>query len=47
MLKGKVEFRLGTEQRVCGPGDVTVIPGGSERWFREDTEVHVGGLAAE
>jgi quercetin dioxygenase-like cupin family protein len=39
MLKGKVEFRLGTEQRVCGPGDVTVIPGGSERWFREDTEV--------
>ena len=39
MLKGKMEFRLGTEQRVCGPGEVTVIPGGSERWFREDTEV--------
>jgi hypothetical protein len=38
MLNGKM-FRLGTEQRVCGPGDVTVIPGGSERWFREDTEV--------
>jgi quercetin dioxygenase-like cupin family protein len=28
MLKGKMEFRLGTEQRVCGPGDVMVIPGG-------------------
>ena len=39
MLKGKMEFRLGSEQRVCGPGDVVVIPGGSERWFREDTEV--------
>jgi hypothetical protein len=24
------EFRLGTEQGVCGPGDVVVIPGGSE-----------------
>jgi hypothetical protein len=23
-----MEFRLGTEQRVCGPGDVVVIPGG-------------------
>ena len=22
MLKGKMEFRLGSEQRVCGPGDV-------------------------
>jgi hypothetical protein len=40
MVKGKM-FRLGTEQRVCGPGDVEVIPGGSEHeaWFREDTEV--------
>jgi hypothetical protein len=27
MLKGKMEFRLGTEQWVCGPGDVMVIPG--------------------
>jgi quercetin dioxygenase-like cupin family protein len=26
MLKGKMEFRLGSEQRVCGPGDVVVIP---------------------
>src|SRR4029450_11642340 len=36
-----MEFRLGTEQRVCGPGDVVVIPGGTEHeaWFREDTEV--------
>ena len=41
MIKGKMEFRLGTEQRVCGPGDVVVIPGGSEHeaWFREDTQV--------
>jgi quercetin dioxygenase-like cupin family protein len=39
MLKGKMEFRLGSEQRVCGPGDVVVIPGGTEQWFREDTEV--------
>ncbi len=39
MLKGKMEFRLGSEQRVCGPGDVVVIPGGSEHegWFREDS----------
>jgi quercetin dioxygenase-like cupin family protein len=41
MLKGKMEFRLGSEQRVCGPGEVVVIPGGTEHeaWFREDTEV--------
>jgi hypothetical protein len=32
---------LGSEQRVCGHGDVVVIPGGTEHeaWFREDTEV--------
>ena len=32
-----MEFRLGSEQRVCGQG----IPGGTEHeaWFREDTEV--------
>jgi len=31
----------GNEQRVCGPGDVVVIPGGAEHegLFREDTEV--------
>ena len=36
-----MEFRLGNEQRVCGPGDIVVIPGGVEHeaWFREDTEV--------
>jgi quercetin dioxygenase-like cupin family protein len=41
MLKGKMEFCLGDEQRVCGPGDVVVIPGGTEHegWFREDSEV--------
>jgi len=26
MLKSKMEFRLGSEQRVCGQGDVVVIP---------------------
>ena len=26
MLKGKMEFRLGNEQRVCGQGDAVVIP---------------------
>ena len=41
MLKGKMEFRLGPEQRVCSQGDVAVIPGGMEHeaWFREDAEV--------
>jgi quercetin dioxygenase-like cupin family protein len=41
MLKGKMEFRLGDERKVCGPGDVAVIPGGVEHeaWFPEDTEV--------
>jgi quercetin dioxygenase-like cupin family protein len=29
MLKGKMELRLGSEQRVCGQGDVVVIPGGT------------------
>jgi quercetin dioxygenase-like cupin family protein len=38
MLKGKMEFRLGSEQRVCGQGDVVVIPGGTEHeaWFHEE-----------
>lgn len=41
MLKGKMEFRLGSERRVCGAGDIAVIPGGVEHeaWFPEDTEV--------
>jgi unsaturated pyranuronate lyase len=41
MLKGRMEFRLGSEQRVCSQGDVVVIPGGAEHeaWFLEDTEV--------
>jgi len=41
VLKGKMEFRLGADQRMCGPGDLAVIPGGVEHeaWFREDTEV--------
>ena len=41
MLKGRMEFRLGNERRVCGPGDVAVIPGGVEHeaWWPEDTEV--------
>ena len=41
ILKGKMDFRLGSEQRVCSQGDVVVVPGGTEHeaWFREDTEV--------
>jgi len=41
MLKGKMEFRLGAEHRVCSQGDVVVVPTGAEHeaWFREDTEV--------
>jgi hypothetical protein len=41
MLKGKMEFRLGSEQRVCSGDDVVVIPGGTEHeaWFHENTEV--------
>jgi quercetin dioxygenase-like cupin family protein len=41
MLKGKMEFRLGDERRICGPGDVVVIPPGVEHeaFFAEDTEV--------
>jgi quercetin dioxygenase-like cupin family protein len=30
MLRGAMEFRLGVEQRVCGQGDVVVIPSGVE-----------------
>jgi quercetin dioxygenase-like cupin family protein len=41
MISGKMEFRLGTERRTCGPGDLGVIPGGLEHeaWFLEDTNV--------
>jgi quercetin dioxygenase-like cupin family protein len=41
MIKGKMDFRLGAARRMCGPGDVGVIPGGVEHeaWFPEDTEV--------
>jgi quercetin dioxygenase-like cupin family protein len=41
VLKGRMDFRLGDERRMCGPGDVGVIPGGVEHegWFPEDTEV--------
>lgn len=41
MLSGKMEFRLGDEERTCGPGDVVVIPAGVEHeaFFPEDTEV--------
>lgn len=41
VLSGRMEFRLGTEKRSCGPGAVGVIPGGVEHeaWFPEDTEL--------
>jgi quercetin dioxygenase-like cupin family protein len=41
LLNGEMEFRLGTEQRVCGRGDIVVVPAGAEHeaWFREDSVV--------
>jgi quercetin dioxygenase-like cupin family protein len=41
VLKGRMDFRLGAERRMCHPGEVGVIPGGVEHeaWFPEDTEV--------
>jgi len=41
MISGRMDFRLGTERKMCGAGDVGVIPGGVEHeaWFPEDTEV--------
>ena len=41
VLKGRMEFRLGSERRMCRAGDIAVIPGGVEHeaWFPEDTEV--------
>ena len=41
ILSGKTDFRVGNERRVCGPGDMGVIPGGLEHeaWFPEDTEM--------
>ena len=41
MIKGTMEFRLGTETRTMKPGDVLVIPGGVEHeaHFPEDTEL--------
>jgi quercetin dioxygenase-like cupin family protein len=41
VLSGRMEFRMGAERRMCGPGDVCVIPGGVEHeaWFPEDCEV--------
>ena len=41
MVTGKMDFRIGDECRVMGPGDVAVIPGGVEHegFFPEDTLV--------
>lgn len=41
ILSGKVDFRIGDQRRLCGPGDMGVIPGGLEHeaWFPEDTEM--------
>ncbi|MBV9111591.1 MAG: cupin domain-containing protein [Hyphomicrobiales bacterium] len=41
MIKGSMEFRLGSEKRVVKPGDILVIPGGVEHEarFLEDSEV--------
>ena len=39
--RARWNFASAAKQRVCGPGDVVLIPGGAEHeaWFREDTEV--------
>src|SRR5438552_1232235 len=41
VVSGKMDFRLGNERRMCGPGDMGVIAGGVEHeaWFPEDAEV--------
>ncbi len=41
VISGKMDFRLGTERKMCGAGDLGVIPGGVEHeaWFPEATEV--------
>jgi len=41
MLKGKMDFRIGSERRSMGAGDVAVIAGDTEHegFFPEDTEV--------
>jgi quercetin dioxygenase-like cupin family protein len=41
VTRGRMDIRIGAERRVCGPGDVGVIPGGVEHeaWFNEDCEV--------
>ena len=41
ILSGTMDFRLGAERKVCGAGDLGVIPGGVEHeaWFPEDTEL--------
>ena len=41
ILSGKMDFRLGSERRMCGPGALGVIPGDVEHegWFPEDTEL--------
>lgn len=41
MVKGAMDFRIGTEKRTMKPGDVAVIPGGVEHegYFSEDSEV--------
>lgn len=41
MISGRMDFRLEGERRVCGPGDLGIVPAGVEHeaWFVEDTEV--------
>jgi unsaturated pyranuronate lyase len=41
ILRGKMDFRIGSERRALNSGDVAVIPGGVEHeaWCLEDTQV--------
>jgi quercetin dioxygenase-like cupin family protein len=40
ILKGRMEFRIEDQVRICGPGDMGVVPGGviHENRFLEDSE---------
>ena len=48
MLNGKMDFRIASDKRSMGVGDVAVIPGNVEHegFFPEDTEVIDINLAA-
>ena len=38
VLRGEIEFGVGTESMICGPGALAHVPGGTPHWFRFRTE---------